>query len=185
MCLRPSNKSSFIHISLSLLSSLCSLTLYALSVPDRMHICAAHLCLFSCLCAKHLHSKCKQQGRPKCAVLSYISDAAWHIKHLSHSHLGALPITYLQCALSYEYPLWQTELKSVTLQQRRGIQQIFFCHTVLLDLTSSVHHHTFFCPKSTPLHLNEHSFAPCVLPYVSQWWAAIPLQCTIQHSFHK
>lgn len=123
--LRPSSKSSFLwclHISFSLLSALHPLTLSCWRVAGRMHICAAHFCLFSCLCA----NICTPSGHKKadlhmssCPIYCIWFSVTYRTSFSQSPQ--ALPITYLQCALSSEYPLMQTELRTVTLLQR--IQQ--------------------------------------------------------------
>lgn len=125
-----------IFLSLSLLSSLCPLTLSRRRMPGGMHICAAHFCLFSCLWA----NICTPSGDNK--VDLYMSSCP--IYFMQHDMTSfpqspqALPITYLQCALSSEYPLMADW--TVTLQQRR-VYKRFFCLSVFLELTSSLHRH--------------------------------------------
>lgn len=114
MCSSPSNKSSFLwllHISLSLalslslslLSSLRPLTLSHWWAPGGMHICVAHFCLFSCLCANICTPSRNNKVDlhiPSCPIYLMQRDIYDILPTVTSGS-----ITYLQCALSSEYPL--------------------------------------------------------------------------------
>lgn len=134
---RAASLASFdVCISLSrLLSAVHPLTLSCWRAAGRMHICAAHFCLFSCLCA----NICTPSGNKKADLHMPSCPIYWcsvtYRTSFSQSP-QALPITYLQCALSSEYPLMQTELRTVTLLHRIHVRL-----SVFHELSNSLHRH--------------------------------------------
>lgn len=130
MC--SSNKSSFLwllHISVSpaLIILVPFDPLLLMSVMQDAYLCN-NFCLFSSVCANICNPSGNNkvdQHMPSCPIYLMQCD----IHDIFPTVTSALPITYLQCALSPEYLLMADWTKARDLTAEQHIQQIFFSVT--------------------------------------------------------
>lgn len=120
-------------------------TLWPSPADDRLtgfHFCAVHFWFWFSCCCKHL------QSWVETTRLTYTCPAALYIWCCEAYRTSfpqspqALPITYLQCALSSEYPP-MADLTQACDPDSRGeyTRHLFLCYFlwVFLELTSSLH----------------------------------------------
>lgn len=148
-----SNKSSFLwllHISLSLALIICVPFDPLLQVSARwdVYLC----CAFSCLC----ENICTPSGGNK--VDLYVSSCPIYLMQhdiydiLSTVTSGPSYHLFTMCTLFWISPNGRL---NCDLTAEESIQEIlFFCLSVFLELTSSLHCHHCRCPEGIPSHLN-------------------------------